>query len=82
MSEQLAIIKGVHFGVGDYGRVCMWFESYIQEHAAALQILSVDQAVELIAKFGVNHVDKLNGKTIWVETGNGMIKYLRGAVIG
>lgn len=39
MAKQLARIKNVHFGVGDYGHVNLWFDTYISENHAALQVL-------------------------------------------
>ena len=75
MAKQLAIIKGVHFGVGDRGYVCMWFSAYVDEAAAALQVLSVDAAVKLIKAMNVDNVDKLNGKPVWVNVNDNTILY-------
>lgn len=74
-TRQLAIMKGVHFGVGDYGKVYMWFSTYVSECSAALQVLSIEQAVELLQAAGVDNVDKLNGKPCWVKVGGSLIQY-------
>ena len=82
MSEQLAVIKGVKFGVNDRDLVALSFGAYIEEHAAALQVLGIEDAVNLIKAFGVSDVRYLDGKTVWVECGDSLIKYLRPAVLG
>lgn len=80
--EQLAVIRDVHFGVGDRGTVCMWFSAYITEGSAAVQVLSVERAVELIAAAGVDDVRKLDGRTCWVDVTGSTITFKRYARIG
>lgn len=75
MAKQLARIKNVHFGVGDYGRTALWFDSYTSENEAALQVLDVPEAVKLIEAAGVRDVGDLAGKNVWVEVNGIIIKY-------
>lgn len=81
MTEQLAVIRGVKCGVGDYGNATLSFSTYISECVAALQVVGWDDAKKLIEDAGVEHVDLLVGKTCWVEVGNGMIIFKRLAKI-
>lgn len=73
--KQLARIKNVHFGVGDYGHVNLWFDTYIEEHVAALQVLDLDAAVTLIKAAGVRDVADLAGRNVWVEVDGPMIRF-------
>jgi hypothetical protein len=66
---------GVHFGVGDYGKVCMWFSTDVGD-CVALQVLSITDAVKLIEKEKVRHIDELNGRVCWVDDDTQMIRYL------
>ena len=77
--RQLAVIRDIHFGVGDRGRVCMWFSAFVSESSTALQVLSVEQAVDLLQRHGVDNTSRLEGKTVWVEVDDRMIKYLEPA---
>ena len=79
--KQLAIIKNVHCGVGDRGVACLWFDTYINEHSAVLQVLSWAIAKDVLEKISVDDVYKLNGKACWVEVDNGYIKFLEIAAI-
>lgn len=79
--RKLAIIKGVQFGVGDHGKVVLWFSAYTEPALAALQVLTVAQGVELIAAHDVRHVDDLNGRTVWVEDNGNVCRYLEAAKI-
>lgn len=74
--KKLARIKGVNFGVGDYGRVCLWFDSFVSESECALQVLELSEAVKLIEAAGVRDVKQLEGKNVWVEENGNMIEYL------
>jgi hypothetical protein len=81
IEKQLAIIKNVHCGVGDRGVACLWFDTYISECSAALQVLSWDDAKLVIEKAGVSDVGRLAGRACWVEAGNGFIKFIEVASI-
>ena len=75
--ERLAIIKEVQCGVGDYGKAALWFTTYISDCSAALQVIEWEDAAKLIESSGVRHVDSLNGKSCYVEVGNGLIRFKR-----
>lgn len=55
----------------------MWFDAYVSESAAALQVLDVERAVELIQAYGVEDVAKLEGKPCWVHADGQIIRYDR-----
>lgn len=80
-SEQLAIIRNVNCGVGDYGKACLWFDAYIGECAAALQVIEWGAAGKLLEEAGIADVNKLNGRPCYVEVGGGMILFKRMAKI-
>lgn len=48
---QLGIIKNVGFGTRDVGRACLYFDVYLDETSAALQILGVEDAVKMIEAY-------------------------------
>jgi len=76
MSKQMAVIRDVQFGVGDYGEVALWFSAYTEPSLASLQVLTVDQGVHLIKTMGVRDVHDLDGKTVWVEADANTMRYL------
>lgn len=77
-TEQLAVIKNFNIGVGDRGRPAIWFDTYINEHEAALQVIEGAQAIyDLIDEAGLTDVTKIEGRVCWVATGNHLIRYLR-----
>jgi hypothetical protein len=75
VNEQVAIIRNVGIGGRDVGRPVLWFDTYIRESSAALQIIGWEQAGELLA--GIREVRELEGRPCWVEADGGMIKFLR-----
>ena len=77
----LAIIKQVEIGVGDYGQAALWFSAYTSERCAALQIFGWEQAKAVIEAAGVRSVLSLEGRSCWVEEGDGMIRFIEMAKI-
>ena len=71
--EQLAIIRNVGYGCRDIGKPCLFFDSYITETTAALQILTGEDADEFIKAYGVYDVSKLEGKPVWVDVGQNRV---------
>jgi len=67
MARQLAIMKDVGYGNRDLGRPCLFFNTYITEGTAALQVLVGDEAEKAIRESGVYDVKELNGQSCWVE---------------
>lgn len=79
-SDTLGIIRDPHFGVGDRGTVALWFTVYVSESGAALQVFGVEDAVAIIAAYGVRDVSDLDGKSCWVDTSSpGMIRWVKAA---
>lgn len=66
--KTMAVIRKPQFGVGDRGKVMLWFTVYTSETLAALQVFTPEQAVEIIEAYGVDDVSKLDGKPCWVDT--------------
>lgn len=52
--EQVAIMRDVNVGLRDVGRPCMWFSTKTTEGKAALQVLSWEQAAEVLKVAGVH----------------------------
>lgn len=68
--KTMAIIVGALFGSTERG-VALTFDIYVSESVAAGAALFGEEATELIKSYGVESVDYLNGKPIWVlEHGN------------
>lgn len=79
--KRLAIMKDVSLGCRDIGKPCIWFNTYITECDAALQILSWESAAKLIETAGVYDARSLEGKACWVEEDNGLIRFVEYAKI-
>lgn len=78
--KQLAIIRQVECGVGDYGQAALWFSTFITESGAALQVFDWDQAREVIEAYGVRDVHQLEGKPCWVNASGSLIRWVGPAV--
>ena len=77
MAEQLAVIKNFQIGVGDRGVPAIWFETFINESSAALQVIyGATEIHDFIAQAGLESVISVNGKTCWVDVGPATIKFL------
>ena len=73
--KQLAIMKGVDFGLRDAGTPVLWFSTYISECSAALQVL-VGREIEIFLKdSGCYSIKELEGKSCWVECDGGLIHF-------
>lgn len=78
MEERLAVIKDFNIGVGDRGVPAIWFSAYVNEVAAALQVIQGAEAIhEFIAATNLSDVTKIEGRTCWVDEGDGLIRYKR-----
>lgn len=64
--KQLAIIKEVGYGCRDVGYPVLFFSSMISESSGALQVLSGEEASNLIKAYKVWDVKELEGKPIWI----------------
>ena len=65
--KQMAIMKGVGFGLRDVGTPVLFFSTYLTEGEAALQVLFYDEYVNFIKKYGVYDVKELEGRPVWVD---------------
>jgi hypothetical protein len=77
MTEELAVIKNVHFGMRDAPWPCLWF-SVDTLHYGSLQILHYEDAVKLIKKHSIYKIEDLEGRPCIVEmggTGSGTCKF-------
>jgi hypothetical protein len=73
--EQIGIISEVGIGSRDVGSPVLWFTIHITEHTAALQVLSWDEAYEVLKT--VRDVRDLEGKACWVQATGNVIKFQR-----
>lgn len=74
--KQMAIVKGVHCGVGDRGRFALWFNVYISECVAALQVFQGGEEVaRIVEAAGVGDVKELDGRPCWVECDGSLIRF-------
>jgi hypothetical protein len=71
--RQMAVIRNVGIGSRDVGSPVLWFNSYVTESSAALQVLSWDEAYEVLKS--VYDVKELEGKPCWVDVEGGYIKF-------
>ena len=82
MTEALAVIKNFHIGVGDRGVPNIWFDAYVNESAAALQVIyGAEEISNFIQEVGSRDVSSVEGRTCWVEADNSTIRFLRLAKI-
>jgi len=80
--KQIGIIKNVRFGYfEDSGKVGLSFDAYIRESVCAMQFLEGNKALEVIKLYMVSDVNKLNGKSCWVEVDRNFIVFLEPCVI-
>lgn len=82
--ETLAIARNVRYGVGDRGKVCLVFDTYVGDSTAALQVLYQPEADQAIEAWGVSDVHDIEGRPCWVEgdRAGGIIRFLRPARAG
>lgn len=67
MEKQLAIIHGIGYGCRDVGYPVLFFSTMISEGCGALQVLSGDEAQDLIKSYGCYDIKDMEGKPIWVQ---------------
>lgn len=75
MSEQVAIIRNVKIGAEDHYGAALWFDMYISEASAALWVMPLEDAKDIIGRF--DDIKYLEGKPCWVEVDGPMIRFLR-----
>lgn len=79
--KQLAIMKGVDFGLRDVGIPVLWFSVYISECSAALQVLAGEEIKVLLKDAGCYSIKELEGKSCWVECESNHITFIEFAKI-
>ena len=72
---QMAIIKNVGIGMRDCREPVLWFDVYIADGLAALQILNWTEAKQLIADYSLYDVRNLEGKPCLAVKNNGLLRY-------
>jgi len=73
--RQLAIMRGVNFGLRDVGTPVLWFTVHVSEGSAALQVLADEEMKTLLKNAGCYSITELEGKACWVERDAGMIAF-------
>ena len=73
--KKLAIMKNVGYGCRDVGKPCLFFDVYVSECIAALQILFGKDADKLLTDSRTYDVKQLEGKSCWVEVEGNTIKF-------
>jgi hypothetical protein len=71
----LGIMKDVNFGMRDCNGPVMWFEAKWEEDSGSLQILSWEQAREVIRESGVYNVEELEGKPCWLFIDESYVRF-------
>ena len=74
--EELATIKGIHFGLRDVGRPVIWFGVETLS-GGSLQIIEQEGFSDFLKQFGCYDISELDGRAVIVSVGNCMIKFLR-----
>lgn len=70
-------MKNVGYGCRDTGEPCLFFDVYISDNTAALQVLTSTHAYQAIRESGVYDVRELEGKPCWVDVNGAFISFLR-----
>ena len=74
--EELAIVKGVGFGMRDCNSPVLWF-GVETLHGGSLQVFNMKDAERVIQAAGCYDVKNLEGRACVVETKNGMQTFAR-----
>ena len=74
--KQLAIIKGVGFGMMDRSTPMLWFTVHLSETKATLQAFSGQRMLDLVKEAGYYDIRELEGKPCWVELGDDSAQFL------
>ena len=72
--EELATMKGIHFGMRDAPWPCLWFSVDTLRYGA-LQVLHYEEAAELIKKHHIYKIEDLEGAPCVVECEGNIIKF-------
>ncbi len=81
MAETLAIMRDVGLGLRDRNHPMMWFTVYESEGVASLQCISWEETEKLITDGKVTDTKSLEGHACWVESSEGLCRFLRLAKI-
>lgn len=77
--KRIAYIKDAKYGMGDYGKMALWFTASLDPSglgSCALQVFHDETEIAIITDtYGVVFAEELNDKTCIVEVGGGMIKW-------
>lgn len=74
MSEELAIVKGVGFGMRDCNAPVLWF-GVETLNGGSLQVFNLDEAGKLIEGAACYDIKSLEGRACIVAKVNGMMRF-------
>ena len=78
ITEQLAIIKGVGYGLRDIGRPCLWFTTYTEKNYGALHVFTIQKEIDkILTDSEVSDINELEGKSCWVIREDNKTNFLR-----
>lgn len=72
--KKMAIIRNVHIGAEDHYGAALWFDTYVSEASAALQVIPWEMAYDIVKR--VDDIKHLEGKPCWVEEEGGLIRFI------
>jgi hypothetical protein len=73
--KKLAIMSEVKIGMRDCNVPVMWFSVHPEPGCGALQVLTWDEAYQLIKDYDVRELSGLKGKPCWVDHDGNKIIY-------
>ena len=76
MTEELAIIKDVSFGVRDSYRAALWFTAEML-HGSALLCIDAEKIVKIIEKNFIKSIEDLEGTTCIVDGGGSRVNFVK-----
>lgn len=74
--EELGVIENVGCGMRDCSTPCLWFTVKLL-HGCALQILSWEEASDLICNANCHNINELNGRAVVVESKGSIVRFKR-----
>ena len=78
----MGIIKNAGYGCRDIGYPILFFDVYVRESCASLQVMRGKQADDFLSKYQVYDVHDLNGKPVWVKDNGVTMTIIEPCLIG
>ena len=82
MEKQLAIIRGVGFGMRDCHVPTLWFSVHWDECLGALQCFQGQQLIDLVKVAGFYDIQRLEGQPCWILVEGNLVTFVGLAKIG